>query len=1061
MKNKLIKIILLSILMILCVLGTTKILALSGGSDVAQGGYFATTYCSEASSGYCYTRNPTRGVDHEIQGLRISVVDSNGNLVSERAIDIVNDRRILVNTSASDWELTKLNLTRARNDKPISLGASANSKYIRNQVLDFGSNTATHLAKEESVYYWSRLPQVLDHVADLRAFFIDVYNNDFGTLQKIFSLIGYANNGAATKQQIANDNYYNGHYLLIEPLQYLQYHQYGQPAAYAFYGTGTEVYRMAVDNGLTPRPELFKQRYPMSIHVVDEVRDGINQTSTAGLASVEHITPAGNNWAPYMLTYNGTKYGVASGHFWIKDFGEVTHTCQAGDPSCVCYSSGLVSSLSADCAVANNGYAKDTDDWACIYRQKNEDKDTYAGQFYQEINNPYCTIACREEISYSFPQDIAQKVSAGFRFTIGIPSTVTVTDPETGEQKTVQVENENVVSLSPIVFTGVKTCKTGVYDDVADFSTLTDSQVENKVKINYTKFETDYKAADRNMRNAWIQYQIQVAYSKSKAGGLTKGTVGTVHQHTTTSVTPGTCSYTFEACDANGCRTGGDTCTSGSNISEICSAHRRNHCIEADGTDRCTVGSPNSFTCTDTSESGTSVYEHTSPTYTTYVYSGRPVTYNGHTYVYKEEKADCGHLNVLTPFNLSGEYNENAGWNENHTVYNAAQAFEQQSPLWKYNYYKNLRDSIYNQIQECNNYVNLYPEFSPELTFSYSDPVYGNSPFPLIREVDSIKVISTYSDGNYDRSSSVSGSSMTDTYTLQKGTIGTIQSSTCSGDLTVCNTRTTITYSKNPSITSTTTVSYKYRIGSDIYRYVDKDGLSFSSREEYIRKIKVSKDFGYSVFPVTYRTSSGTFQFAIDYSRDAEGNETLFGKEQKYLKYKDDPAIVGKVTPAHMVDITAPDYLCRFEVENCITKNCPGDTDGLNVIYRPISLTNPFPDITGDGRHPGANWSGDGVKEKYITNNRGVNTYEVYNMKPMYQFIINSANIRAIRSYNKSHDFNDFELECIEGLYCKSKFLQEGENKYFKFTNENPTGGECFNANRTDWESCRYVTIEE
>ena len=141
------------------------------------------------------------------------------------------------------------------------------------------------------------------------------------------------------------------------------------------------------------------------------------------------------------------------------------------------------------------------------------------------------------------------------------------------------------------------------------------------------------------------------------------------------------------------------------------------------------------------------------------------------------------------------------------------------------------------------------------------------------------------------------------------------------------------------------------------------------------------------------------------------------------------------------------------------------------MIYRPIDLNNPFPGESGNGRTSGSNWIGSAYVlgqyrsfiDAYITNNRGKVTEQVYQMRPMFQFYLTSGNISAIRNYNSARrregfDYNDFNLTCTNGEYCKSEFLQSGlGNGYFRFTTENSDGGSCFNATSTTWESCRYT----
>ncbi len=99
------------------------------------------------------------------------------------------------------------------------------------------------------------------------------------------------------------------------------------------------------------------------------------------------------------------------------------------------------------------------------------------------------------------------------------------------------------------------------------------------------------------------------------------------------------------------------------------------------------------------------------------------------------------------------------------------------------------------------------------------------------------------------------------------------------------------------------------------------------------------------------------------------------------------------------------------------------------VVYRPISLSNPFPGHNGDSRTPGANWASknNSVINDYITNNRGVNTDKVYNLTPMYTITLTPTLISNIRQYNNTvvGGYGDDSLyECSDmKLTCKSKFI--------------------------------------
>lgn len=128
-------------------------------------------------------------------------------------------------------------------------------------------------------------------------------------------------------------------------------------------------------------------------------------------------------------------------------------------------------------------------------------------------------------------------------------------------------------------------------------------------------------------------------------------------------------------------------------------------------------------------------------------------------------------------------------------------------------------------------------------------------------------------------------------------------------------------------------------------------------------------------------------------------------------------------------------------LEYCVDVTCP--IKGIKIIYRTISLSNPFPSFDADssitqtglsigmfndtvkGRYPGANWNSKTVVKNVILNNRRVDGDEVYNKTPLYTFVLNSDTIRAIRNYNKNTDYADFNLNCKlnNSAACVSGFV--------------------------------------
>lgn len=164
--------------------------------------------------------------------------------------------------------------------------------------------------------------------------------------------------------------------------------------------------------------------------------------------------------------------------------------------------------------------------------------------------------------------------------------------------------------------------------------------------------------------------------------------------------------------------------------------------------------------------------------------------------------------------------------------------------------------------------------------------------------------------------------------------------------------------------------------------------------------------------------------------------------------------------------------LCPPDVPCPTPEECDPKTEICfpNVVYRPISLTNPFPGMGGSGRIPGKNWdgvarykNGDAIYYKgskislsdyYIKYNRGYNGYEVYQAEPLYVINLDADKIKKIREYNdyKNHDYNNFEgdFECTDGK-CISKFLR-GKADGFNINLIN--GGTCQHITHTTFDSC-------
>ncbi len=127
--------------------------------------------------------------------------------------------------------------------------------------------------------------------------------------------------------------------------------------------------------------------------------------------------------------------------------------------------------------------------------------------------------------------------------------------------------------------------------------------------------------------------------------------------------------------------------------------------------------------------------------------------------------------------------------------------------------------------------------------------------------------------------------------------------------------------------------------------------------------------------------------------------------------------------------VTGADSSCsnNVTVENIDIKE--------DLVFRPISLSNPFPGSNGKGRSMGSPWTDD-LKKTYITDRSNV-----YSKKPLYSITLTPSTIKQIRDYNKDTSYDDFNLICSNGEACYSIFLRN----YSKIINTNKSN--CYNAN--------------
>ena len=936
-------------------------------------------------------------------GIRITIVDANGNRVSgTNSLDFVQ-RNNYISVSGSDFQIVSF--------KPAGqYYHNATPGRSRNENVSNGVTPAL-VSSGETAYYWSKFPLSSSSFgSSLRSYFVNKFaKSDYNDMLKVFSELRY---------DISDVEKLKNHYLIVEPLYYFKWDSPIGGCQYetrVYYGTGTEVLAMLkqVDG-----EKVFTFRtnggkvYNHAVYHDLGLSAYVPGVDLAGLIHADQFV--GNDYAietAIMQNIGGKSYGLSSMVVWLRDMFVDT-------PPETCTTAGFKFEPATDCTQSTAGYAGDTNDWSCIFDQLGKPANTYDGQFYNpgganEFSgaagtNPYCTVACREEVFYNFSGKF--EVYAGSRFYI----------------QTSNNYMENVTKLGPITMTGVVECRTG-------------KNTETKANtINVDKFTKDYQTADANVLSAYDYWQNKKAAYYAKDSAPTK-----TGQRTVTEAHSKGCHIRVRGIAGGEWDVNGEYYDCGSIASVHCPVQMATGAVSA-----CFAG-PEAFD------------------YTYYTACDYTATYTSSNREYS------GSISWTSTVAHRASCDPNGNWNGKGNSKGSAVSAAQRDMDTAYNDYKDkwgARENILNKLKDCNNFQRTYSEFAPSISFVYSDSYYKNNYVLKRNSLSEYASTIFYNNGNVTGSMGWGNPSTTDGSKFAKnngvyGSSNVIHRYDCSDNFQRC-THGAEAYPTNTNVASQTVRSYDFGLPEGVYRYVAKNGVSYNTATEATNSDYPFKDLGQSTLPVRFGTRPGTYDYYLEYYYNGStGN--LFGANQKFYQYNMITS-AGSTEYKGLTISTNLSYKCNYEVTQNFLEEDPKD---MNAIYRTISLSNPFPGESGNGRLSGSNWIGNvtifGDKmsyiDAYITNNRGVSGEAVYQEKPMFQFVLSAANMRAIRKYNKElkYDYNDFNLDCEEGgYYCKSRFLQEGIGEgYFQFTNTNSDGGSCFNAAKDTWESCRYTNL--
>ncbi|NLL44297.1 MAG: hypothetical protein GX247_01345 [Mollicutes bacterium] len=345
-----------------------------------------------------------------------------------------------------------------------------------------------------------------------------------------------------------------------------------------------------------------------------------------------------------------------------------------------------------------------------------------------------------------------------------------------------------------------------------------------------------------------------------------------------------------------------------------------------------------------------------------------------------------------------------------------------------YNQALNYRNSLETEINQCSDWkINNYDkEFSPIIKFYYEEPFYKIGEFELNKEMNETRQSYYYQGKIYSSSS----------YTMSLNNKYVCDDSGSDNSGKKCTT-TKMIFPINDKVEKSVTIQYDYKLPNNFYRFVaKKSGKSISESELYKYSPKQYKDIGHSNLPVHYNRPNGKYDIKLII--ESLGNNNKF---KDYIKNNK----------------CSNRYDCQYQVNNefMIIRTPPNGSnpEGINLVFRVVSLSNPFPGKYGTGRNVGKNWKGN---ETIITKNRNLNIPEriYFDRKPMYEITLTPSSISEIRRYNRTRNnydgYADFELTCEDntGQKCRSDFIK-------KFTIEHP----IFNTNSCgmyiyDWNKC-------
>jgi len=207
-------------------------------------------------------------------------------------------------------------------------------------------------------------------------------------------------------------------------------------------------------------------------------------------------------------------------------------------------------------------------------------------------------------------------------------------------------------------------------------------------------------------------------------------------------------------------------------------------------------------------------------------------------------------------------------------------------------------------------------------------------------------------------------------------------------------------------------------------------------------------NLGY-VFPIMLTTPAGQYKYALQFKNIGQyyDNLNVTGRIFSGPKEGKKSTMNEKRVPITELKGFEADYSCNYNVlsdvmERCINVGVGFAGGQVTFGYRPISINDVFPNAPdsnkdkqgmSESRPIGSNWTGAKAEatRKEIEDN-GDNIYR----EPQYSYTMSSSQRAKLRAFNKeqennSNGFLNDSLYCVDGIDCKSEFLDDNSGKHF------------------------------